>query len=221
MVEVNCETDFVARNQNFQQFVEDVSIACRDFVSQVKTEKVTKISLNSDELKGLKTSDGKTLGDHLALMIGTVGENASLRRAICFKTIDSIKLSGYTHPTTTTDVPTGSILFGKYGAVLALKLNENSSVDNVDLKKNLCQHIVGMNPVKLGVKDVDEPNENKDEETCLIHQEFLLDPSVNVGELLEENQIEIVDFQRFECGQSVGKSDDNKSENLSSVKASN
>jgi len=38
--------------------------------------------------------DGKTLGDHLALMIGTVGENAILKRALCFKTCDSVHMAG-------------------------------------------------------------------------------------------------------------------------------
>lgn len=58
-----------------------------------------------------------------------------------------------------------------------------------------------MHPKKIGTSD-DEPAKNKDEETCLIHQEYLLEDGVTVKEVLEENKIEIIDFKRFECGES-------------------
>lgn len=74
MIEVNCETDFVARNTNFRDFVEKATHACADYVLEVdNTSKITKIALECDSLRNLKLDDGKTLADHLALMIGTVG----------------------------------------------------------------------------------------------------------------------------------------------------
>lgn len=113
MVEVNCETDFVARNENFQQFVEKASAACAQYISEVdNTNKITKIGLETETLRGLKLEDGKTLGDHLALMIGVVGENASLKRAICYKTPEAVRLCGYTHPAPET-FEEGKIMFGK------------------------------------------------------------------------------------------------------------
>lgn len=129
-------------------------------------------------------------------MIGSVGENASVRRAICFKATAPSILAGYAHPAATNELAADKTLLGKYGAIVAFK----SSEPDAEATKHLCQHIVGMNPQKIGVKDVDKPNEVKDEERCLIHQEFLLDPSINVDEFLEETQMEVVDFQRFECG---------------------
>lgn len=87
--------------------------------------------------------------------------------------------------------------FGRYGAIVAFR----SAETNLDLQKNLVQHIIGMDPNKVGEKGKDEPVENKDDEKCLIHQEYLLDPSATVGEILQENQLEVVDFQRFECGE--------------------
>lgn len=60
-----------------------------------------------------------------------------------------------------------------------------------------------MKPQKIGIIDEDKPNEKKDEETCLIHQEFLLDPDTTIGEILQEHNIKIIDFQRFECGEKV------------------
>lgn len=59
----------------------------------------------------------------------------------------------------------------------------------------------GMNPTKVGETDVDEPAENSDDETVMIHQEFLLDPSMTVGQLIEEAGVRILDFWRYECGE--------------------
>lgn len=62
MVEVNCETDFVARNENFKNFVEKASQACAQYISEVdNTNKITKIGLESETLRGLKLDDGKTV----------------------------------------------------------------------------------------------------------------------------------------------------------------
>lgn len=203
MVEVNCETDFVARNENFQQFVDKASKACAHYISEVdNTDKITKIALESDSLRNLKLDDGKTLGDHLALMIGTVGENASLKRAICYKTPESVRLCGYTHPAPEKAVE-GSIILGKYGAIAAFNSNSEKTEEILSVHRKICQHIVGMKPEKIGDAEADKPNEDKDDEKCLIHQEFLLDPEVTIGEILQENNVKIIDFQRFECGEKV------------------
>lgn len=66
LVEVNCETDFVARNDNFQRFVEMASKACANYISEVENNSnITKIALEPDSLKNIKFDDGKTLGDHM------------------------------------------------------------------------------------------------------------------------------------------------------------
>lgn len=157
------------------------------------------MEFRNEALKELKTADNKSLGDKLALMIGNVGENASLRRALCFKANNSALLTGLAHPTATIASPNDPQL-GKYGAIVVMKSINNP---NVEINKNICQHIVGMNPKKIGVKDIDEPNEIKDDEQCLIYQEYLLEPSITVDELLNENGIKIIDFQRFECGENL------------------
>lgn len=141
-------------------------------------------------------SDGKTLGDHLALLIGTVGENASLKRALCFKTNNELKLYGYAHPALNT-LENNITQYGRYGAIVAFR----TKYDNEELKKNLCQHIVGMNPNKIGEYGKDEPCNDKDNEKCLIYQEYLLDPELTVGDILKNHEIEIIDYQRYECGE--------------------
>jgi elongation factor Ts len=200
LVEVNCETDFVARNENFKQFVEKASQACAKYVQEVDASNITKIVLEAESLKNLKFDDGKSMSDHLALMIGTVGENATLRRAICYKAPEAVRLYGFTHPAPES-LADGTVSMGKYGSIAAFNSNIEHTPELQDIYKKICQHIIGLNPSKIGDAEKDKPNETKDDEKCLIYQEFVLDPEVTVGELLAENNIKIIDFQRYECGE--------------------
>jgi elongation factor Ts len=108
-------------------------------------------------------------------------------------------LLGYTHPAPTTDLQPGEPIVGKYASIVAFKNNTN----DMDILKKISQHIVGMKPVRLGDKSVDKPCANKDDETVLIFQEYVMDNDYTVGEVMEENNVEIVDYQRFECGEKV------------------
>uniref|UniRef100_A0A1Q3FBV9 Elongation factor Ts, mitochondrial n=1 Tax=Culex tarsalis TaxID=7177 RepID=A0A1Q3FBV9_CULTA len=210
MVEVNCETDFVARNQSFQSFVQAASAACVRYVAQLETDaNLTKHGLNSEALKQIKLEDGKSLGDHLALMIGTVGENASLNRAICYRAPADVKLTGYVHPAPADDSTPDVPAFGKYGSLLAFRHTSADSSNDNSVARKICQHVVGMKPARIGDKSRDKPAADKDDESCLIYQEYLADPSYTVGEVLEANQLEVVDFQRFECGEKVKAEDEN------------
>lgn len=200
LVEINCETDFVARNENFREFVEKASKACIDYVKDVKGNDVTKIALESDSLKNLKSDDGKNLSDHLALLIGKIGENTVLRRAICYKTAETIKLFGFAHPAPE-NIVDGQLMMGKYGTIAAFNSNTENTEQIRQVYRKICQHIVGMNPQKVGDAEVDKPSEEKDDEKCLIFQEFILDPEVSIGDILKENDVKIIDFQRFECGE--------------------
>ncbi|KAG5677114.1 hypothetical protein PVAND_006897 [Polypedilum vanderplanki] len=205
LVEINCETDFVSRNENFREFVEKTSKACLNYVSDVKETEgnVTKIALESESLKNLKLEDGKMLSDHLALLIGKIGENTVLKRAICYKTADTIKLFGFTHPAPESIDEEGKVIMGRYGAIAAFNSNTEASDEVRVIYRKICQHIVGMNPEKIGDTEIDKPNEVKDDEKCLIYQDFILDSEMTIGEILKENNIKIIDFHRFECGEEV------------------
>lgn len=228
MLEVNCETDFVARNVNFQQFVQSATLACCQHAAQLPTnDALSKIDFDAEYLKNIDGDGGKTLNDQLALIIGKVGENASLRRATCFKVTNGVSLASFAHPAAKvadsgdaeTKPPAAAerVQLGRFGALVALNRTAAASasqtatdatddtivIEEADLRRNLCQHIVGMNPTRIGVRDVDKPAEVKDDESCLIWQEYLLGPSMTVQEILEENGLEVVDFKRFECGETV------------------
>lgn len=151
--------------------------------------------MDREQLGNLTAEGGKKLSEILALFIGTVGENAVLRRAECWKgNNDEVKITAYTHP-----APNQSSNYsaGKYGALLAYK----QSKGHEDIAKKICQHIVGCAPKKIGHKEHDKPAKNIDDETCLIYQEYLLDPSFTIHDVMEEYGIEIIDFVRFSCGE--------------------
>jgi len=60
-----------------------------------------------------------------------------------------------------------------------------------------------MCPQSIGDPENDVPNADVDSETVLIFQEFLLDPTLTVGNILQENEASVVDFLRFECGETL------------------
>ncbi|XP_072937029.1 elongation factor Ts, mitochondrial isoform X2 [Epargyreus clarus] len=199
LVELNCETDFVAKNEKFQHMIENATLACYKFAHTNLQSKgpITKMELDSEQLGNLCGEGGKKLSEVLALFIGTVGENAVLRRAECWKSnAKDVKISAYTHPA---PAVAGDYSAGKYGALIAYKQPD----DIEDIGRQLCQHIVGLAPKKIGNKEHDKPAENSDDETCLIYQEYLLDPSYTIEEVLEQNKAEIVDYIRFSCGEVV------------------
>lgn len=60
-----------------------------------------------------------------------------------------------------------------------------------------------MNPAKVGDPKVDEPYDNVDDEPVMLYQEFLLDPNLSIQQLLQSEQIEVLDFVRFEMGETL------------------
>ncbi|XP_057330397.1 elongation factor Ts, mitochondrial isoform X1 [Microplitis mediator] len=201
LVEINCETDFVARNKTFHGLAETVVTAIVKYSSDLTvTDDVNKIILDAEMLKGISTGDGKNLADHVALTIGSIGENIFIKRALCMNVNKDLQLVGCTHPTPVNSLP---VSFGKYGALLAFK----SSPTNKLLGIQLCQHIIGMNPCKIGQPDVDEPKPNADDESTLIYQEYLLDPNIIVQQALLAAQAQVIDFARFEVGEKVDSHD--------------
>lgn len=202
MIEVNCETDFVARNDNFLKFFDLASRACLKYVASLpESDLISRTEFQSESLKNLIGINNKKLSDELALVIGSVGENASMKRAVCFKVPESIQLIGMTFSPSTTNVAAeNEVQSGSIAAILGVRTPIELTQE---LKKNLCLQVMGTNPLKVGNKENDKPVQDGEDETCLIHQEYLFDASITVGELLDEHQIEIVDYQRYEVGEKV------------------
>jgi len=205
MVEINCETDFVARNEKFQTLVAEAARACARNLP-IDSPAVHNISYNSEELGALKSSDeiSTKLSDLVALNIGQIGENMNLRRGYAIgSTNENIKLAYSSHPSQSVD----EVLLGKYGAVVAYEESAVQPESLADLPENvtpeklprqLCQHIIGMNPKTL---DRAEEASSSDEETALYRQEFVSNPEYTVGEILDLAGWKVHAFLRYECGE--------------------
>ncbi|CAK9828316.1 Elongation factor Ts, mitochondrial [Anthophora retusa] len=166
LVEINCETDFVARNKKFHDLAEIiVSTVLKHGTTIEQNSLINKTLLDTELIIKLSADDG-------------------------------VYLYGCTHPSPINPVPSS---FGRYGALVAIKSNENKEV----LGMQLCQHIIGMNPVKIGDPKIDEPFDNIEDEPVMLYQEFLLDPSLSIQQLLQSEQIEVLDFARFEIGETM------------------
>jgi len=195
MVEVNCETDFVARNEKFQQLVKDVVFAAMAH-HQSKNQGQTgfvKNSLEAEDLSKLSVGEGTSLADRLALTIGRLGENMSVRRAVTVGVPANWHIGSYVHGAT---IPQSDIAMGRYGALVVFQGGQEGNQDSVGHK--LGQHIVGEAPVALGNMD-DLPC--GDAETRLLPQSLLSDPSRTVAQYLTEQGARVLDFARFQCGE--------------------
>ena len=137
LVEINCETDFVARNKHFHGLADTIATAVLQHASTLPIDgAVNKTLLDAETLKQIPAHNGKSIADHSALTIGTVGENIGVRRALCMSVSPDVKLAGCTHPAPINPLPTS---FGRYGSLVAYKTVK----PNEQLGMQLCQHIIG------------------------------------------------------------------------------
>lgn len=199
MVEVNCETDFVARNEKFQQLVTDVAfVTLAHHLNKNKGQKgYVKSVMAADELSKLSVGEGGSLADQVALTIGSLGENMSVKRAVTVGVPAEWRIGSYVHGGVSGQT---EVAMGRYGALVVFQ-GGNEGEQEV-LGRKLGQHVVGEAPVSLGNMD-DLPC--GDSETRLLPQTFLGDPSKTVAQFLGEKQARVLDFVRFQCGEGVGE----------------
>lgn len=197
MVEVNCETDFVARNEKFQQLVKDVTFATLAH-HRNKTQSQSgyvKSVLSSDDLSKLSMGEGTSLADQVALTIGRLGENMSLKRAVTVGIPAEWKIGSYVHGGISTQT---EVAMGRYGALVVFQGGKEGEQEM--LGRKLGQHIVGESPLSLGNMDDLPCGES---ETRLLPQTFLADPSRTVAQFLRGQQARVLDFVRFHCGETT------------------
>ena len=215
VVEVNAETDFVARNEEFKNFVADVA-------KQVASENPANVEALLEE-KSIVEPD-KTVKEVLTNKIATIGENMSIRRFERFETNNLLE----------------SYIHGE-GKIAVLVEMENATPE---LAKDICLQIAAARPEYLTREDVPEArlakemeilkaqamNEGKPEaiaekivqgrlgkfysEICLVEQEFVKDPDVKVGKLVESKGAKIIRFARFEKGEGLEKKEENFAEEV-------
>ena len=215
VIEVNAETDFVAKNEEFKNFVADV-------VKQV----AEKNPANVEELLAQKSMSepDKTVQEVLTNKIATIGENMSIRRFERFETDGMIE--SYSHGE------------GKIGVLLEINGGDET------LAKDVCMQIAAAKPEFLDKNSVPAErlekemeilkaqamNEGKPEqiaekivqgrigkfysEICLVDQEFVKDPDITVGKLVESKGAKLIRFARFEKGEGLAKKEENFAEEV-------
>ncbi|XP_066472121.1 elongation factor Ts, mitochondrial [Tiliqua scincoides] len=203
MVEVNCETDFVARNIKFQHLVQQAAIGTmlHHQGSKDQLHRYAKSFLKSNELSQLRIGpDGSLLSDQLALAIGKLGENMIIKRAAWVSVPENFFIGSYVHGALPEGNPSlSNMMFGKYGALVICSPSEQCQTsDLAKLGWRLGQHVVGMAPLSVGSLE-DEPG--GDSETRMLAQPYLLDPTVSLGQYVQPLGVSVLDFVRFECGE--------------------
>lgn len=222
MVEVNSETDFVAKNETFQKFVSDLAIAV-----------VTENPADVDALKAVKYPESNlTVEEMLREKILTIGENLQLRRFVRY------------------DANTTNVAYmhmgGKIGVLVALNVSDNLKGNSVveEMGHDVCMQIAAMNPSYLNRADVPAEvlekekeillaqtiNEGKPaavaekivvgrinkfyEENCLVDQAFVKENKTSVSKYLSAKakelggEVSIAAFTRFEKGEGLEKRED-------------
>jgi elongation factor Ts len=148
LVELNAETDFVARNTEFQEFASTLA----------------KLALGADDLGSLSASDypetGRNVTDELTNKIATIGENMSLRR-MAMLSVGSGSVVPYMHNSTAPGL-------GRIGVLVALESTAGADVLE-GLGKQIAMHIAATSPASLSVEDLD-PESVQRERDVLIEQ---------------------------------------------------
>ncbi len=220
ILEVNAETDFVARNQQFQDFA----------------TKAAQLSLSANgSVEALSSSaygEGKTTQEYLTGMIATIGENMSLRR--CAKlSVSEGCVATYVHNAIAPNI-------GKIGVLVALESSAPADV-LAALGKQLAMHVAAANPQFLDTASVDpvaadrERNVQREtalasgkpadivekmldgrmrkyfEEVCLTEQAFIMDPDTKVSAVVEKAakaagaSIKLAGYIRYQLGEGIEK----------------
>lgn len=123
MAEINSETDFVAKNDNFKEL-------CAKTLDIVSNS-----NINSTEELNMARVNDISFEDYLKSQIAKIGENIVVRRFVNIKTSGNVITNGYLHSN------------GKVGAIISLSFNnENSRGKIEELSKNLCMHAAAMKP---------------------------------------------------------------------------
>ncbi len=214
IVEVNAETDFVAKNAEFITFVNDIA----EIVAKNNPENVEK--LLEDKYK----NEDRTVKEVLTDKIATIGENMTIRRFERFESEGLVE--SYIH---------GG---GKIAVLVDFAKGDS------ELAKDICMQIAAARPEYLNRESVPAERTEKEmeilkaqamnegkpaeiaekmvqgrigkfySEICLLDQEFVKDPSIKVGDLIKGKSAEIVRFARFEKGEGIEKKEENFAEEV-------
>ena len=208
VVEVNSETDFVAKNEDFQSMVMDLATA----------------ALAVDDVEALKSADlgGKPASEVITDAVAKIGENIQLRR---MDSMDGDRVASYVHNAVAQGM-------GKIGVVVAYSGTES------ELPRQIAMHVAAINPIALDEASLDAAAVEKEREiqmeiaresgkpeaviekmiegrmrkfiaeSTLLNQAFVVNPDLTVGKAAEEAGIEVTGFVRLEVGEGIEKKEE-------------
>ena len=217
LVEVNCETDFVAKNENFRAFVEEI---LDHVVSSEKTDSL------DDLLAQPYSGEAATLGEHIKSQVGALGENMALSRFARFDLTGDGVVGQYIH------------MQGKVGVLIEVNAAnaDIAATDGFrDLVKDITLHVAAASPICITRDEVPDATIEKEKDiyrdqvkgkpeniiekilggkldkffstVCLLEQGFIKDPDQSIGDLLKAKseelggEITIAQFVRFAIGE--------------------
>lgn len=223
IVEVNSETDFVARNDGFQGMVAEVAKLALEARGDV--ERLTELPFPGTE---------RTVAEQLTHLIATIGENMSLRRAAHISVADGV-VASYVHNAVAPDL-------GKIGVLVALE-SAGDKAKLAALGRQVAMHVAASNPLAVTTDDLDPALVEREravlaeqaretgkpenviekmvegrlrkyyEEVVLLAQPFVIDPDVTVEKALTAAEgdvgapIRVASFVRFALGEGIEKDD--------------
>lgn len=219
LLEVNCETDFVTKNDQFKQLLVDLG------KHLVKQKPVNVEEALQQKLHG----DGDTIETHLNSIINTIGEKISLRRFTIVNKTDQDAFGAYLH---------------MEGSIGALSLLEGSTDE--ELARDISMHVAAINPSYVSRDDVPEEEVNREreilktqalsegkpenivekmvegrlgkffEEICLLDQSYVKDPDVKVKKHVASKGASVKSFVRYQVGEGIEKREENFAEEVMS-----
>ena len=169
LIEINSETDFVSRNEQFQKFVSDCS----------------KIALTTDGnidnlLKSKYFGTENSVKDELTKNVATIGENLNIRRVEKITLDSSGSIVSYVHNSVAENL-------GKIAVILSLK--SNADKDNLEnIGKKIAMHIAASNPISLNLENLD-PNIVDKEKQVLMEQAISSGKPKEIAEKMVEGRI--------------------------------
>ena len=215
IVEVNSETDFVAKNEEFRSFVADVARQVVEKNPATVEELLEQPSISEK---------GKTVGEVLTGKIATIGENMSIRRFERFETTGLVE--SYIHGDgkigVLVEIEGGNSQFAKdicmQIAAAKPEYLDRDSVPSDRLQKEMeilkAQAMNEGKPAEIAEKMVQGRIGKFYGEICLVEQEFVKNPDIKISKLAEENNAKIIRFARFEKGEGLQKREENFAEEV-------
>lgn len=203
IVEANCETDFVGKSDEFNEFANAAAQAALD-------SNATDI----DSLLAAKMADGKTVDERRRELIAKIGENMSIRRFEIIETTGAI--GAYRHGDkigVVVNLDGGDETFGKdlamhVAASRPLAIDASGvEAETIERERAIAQTKADESgkPANIVEKMVEGTIRKFMEEVTLLSQPFVKDPDTTVGNLLKKNNVTVKHFVRLEVGEGIVK----------------